>query len=201
MRSNSYLVRLSVSKKMASSIDFSGIHHGIIRIAAPKSMTVKKSEKTYCGYGTDLKLECYVNGNESVGLTFLAADLIKASKRRVELRGDYGIKEPIRGSIDRLNFSLINTLDDPYKIKKGDPLLFLRFVSREYWEIMMLDKSHGLQSENVEIEVYVDGVFKPWNEGQALSRGLEEASGQSSKAFWEKDFIQVIDENGNDISK
>lgn len=207
-----YEVRLSVKPEhmeVLQFVDFTEVDRGIIRLKAPYDSHSFTDVNKRIGIMYPIKIETFFNGRESVGMVFLHKNVNIKSGGNMELR-KYGIKEPIRGTIDYFNPHFILTDKCEYLksgFKKGDDCLFIRFITRHYHKLLMDKDIEGVLSESINIKVFIGNKFKPHSDDQLIATGYEIIDKEYSRKseFYDLDFISFeennLDKDGNDLSK
>lgn len=192
-----YSVRVNIDDTdLLNLIDFSEIGKGLLKLKSSK--TFPEFEATnFTSIWRKLKIETYLNGCSSVGMVFLCKKFT-TDHPNIRFKKNL-IHYPIEGTVDdfRVNFCCIDGKINPNEIKEGEELIFIRFVTKRYHELLMDKTSDGVSSQQVNIRIYVNGKFKPYSKEQALESGIQviNSSHFDGCKFYERDYIDYMSNN------
>lgn len=184
-----YVVRINAKTvESLEYVDFERIDYGIVKILANKS---KKNLIGKFGFGyPGLSIETYINRSHSVGMVFVSKKLIDKSNRTIVLLKNCST---ISGTLDYFNPRF--DIDECIDINKGDNLCTIMFRSKEFFDLIELNKTKGIRSVDIDVQVFVDGKFKPYSEKQMEIHGYEliKSSHRDGCKFYERDYIRYED--------
>ena len=71
----------------------------------------------------------------------------------------------------------------------------IRFVTREFYDLLQERKTKGVRSSDIEIQVYVNGEFKPYSNKQMEIHGYEliNDSYVDRHKFYDRNYIKYED--------
>lgn len=188
-----YVVRINAKTvEDLKYVDFSNVSNGIIRIKSNKSLYVNMIR---FGFKYDgLSIETFINRSHSVGMVFLSKFLIDKSNKNLVLKDSFG-KSIISGTLDVFNPQFTFEGDNPLYINEGDDLLMVRFVTKEFYDLIQERKTKGVRSSDVEIQVYVNGEFKPYSNKQMEIQGYEliNDSYVNRRKFYDRNYVKYED--------
>ena len=93
----------------------------------------------------------------------------------------------------------------PSEITEGEEVLFIRFITKRYHEILKDKDTDGVSSQQVDVQIYVNGKFKPYSREQALSRGVQVVTSSHFDGckFYEREYVDFVENNfdneGNEL--
>lgn len=176
-------------------VDFSMINSGVITLKCPRDLHLDSAHPEQ-PLRWNFSINSFINGSESVGFAmFDNKGIMNGVYKSIVLKNNR-----VRGYLDSLilKVKLINpdsTLDIPY----GTNFINIKFMSKEFSDLMAEKKANGVVSAPIDIEVYVGGKFKPYSEEQATSRGISvvESSHKDGCKFYERDYVSSSLNAGN----
>lgn len=199
-----YRIRLSVEDKdILKFVDFNEASKGIIRLKANKDLILNSNSKRV-GLRYPIKIETFIDRKSSVGMVFLDKTLSMLSMNSIQLT-NFGIKDGIKGTLDFFNphFSLVKGYEytSEFSISKNDSALFIRFVTEHYHKLLLEKDVEGIKSDPIEIQVFINGKFKPMNNDQLISNGYEiiDKIYNRTSEFYDLEFINAIDNPNSEI--
>ena len=201
-----YVVRVNIdNENLLKLIDFSGISKGILKLKSPKSAPSREVQNFVLTW-KGLKIETFLNGSPCVGMVFPCKKFITDHKRVVFKKNL--VNFPIEGTVDNfmVRFSDPNGfMIKPSEITEGEEVLFIRFITKRYHEILKDKDADGVSSQQVDVQIYVNGKFKPYSREQALSRGVQVVTSSHFDGckFYEREYVDFVENNfdneGNEL--
>lgn len=188
-----YVVRINAKTvEDLKYVDFSNVSNGIIRIKSNKSLYVNMIRFGFMYDG--LSIETFINRSHSVGIVFLSKFLIDKSNKNLVLKESFG-KSIISGTLDVFNPQFTFEGDNPLYINEGDEILMIRFVTKEFYDLIQEKRTKGIKSFDVEIQVFVNGEFKPYSEKQMEIHGYEliNDSYVNRRKFYDRNYVKYED--------
>lgn len=188
-----YVVRLNAKTvDDLKYVDFSNVSNGIIRIKSNKSLYANMIRFGFMYDG--ISIETYINRSHSVGMVFLSKLLIDRSNKSLFLKDSFD-KSIISGTLDVFNPQFTLEGNNPLNINEGDDLLMIRFVTKEFYNLVQEKKTKGVRSSDVEIQVFVNGEFKPYSDKQMEIHGYEliNDSYVNRPKFYDRNYIKYED--------
>lgn len=190
---NYYVVRINAKTvEDLKYIDFSNVSNGVIKVKSNESSYAIPGRFGFMYEG--LSFETFINGSHSVGMVFLSKLLIDKSNKNLVL-SNFSSRSIISGTLDVFNPQF--TLEGPCSlhISEGDDILMIRFVTREFYDLLQERKTKGVRSSDIEIQVYVNGEFKPYSNKQMEIHGYEliNDSYVDRHKFYDRNYIKYED--------
>lgn len=200
-----YVVRINAKTvEDLKYVDFSNVSNGIIRIKSNKSLYVNMIRFGFMYDG--LSIETFINKSHSIGMIFLSKFLIDKSNKNLTLKNFYG-NSIISGTLDVFNPQFTLEGNNPLYINEGDDILMIRFVTKEFYDLIQEKRTKGIRSSDVEIQIFVNGEFKPYSDKQMGIHGYEliKSSHKEGCRFYERDYIKYennwLEEDGSERKK
>ena len=195
-----YTVRVNIDDvKLLNFIDFTDISKGILKLKTTHNTPSGEIDRVKLIW-KGLKIETFINGSPSVGMVFLCKEFFN-SHPNLQFKKSM-ISNPIEGTVD--NFAVTICSDQGKlkvnEIKFGENILFIRFVTKRYHEALIGKSSDGISSQQVDIQVFVNGKFKPYSQEQASIHGLQVVTSTHTNGcrFYDREYIGFLENNFDD---
>jgi hypothetical protein len=157
---NDYKVYINLSSgELLNSINLGKMSEGKIVLKAPDD--IEFSNKCNVRYN-GLTLNCHILSYESVGIVTPTNDLVELCTDAISPKLGDPIN-PIQGYNDPLTLGIELSKQKLIHIPKGTPIFSIKFVTREYFELLKSNKFNtpkGVTSIIPKLEVYSNNKLK-----------------------------------------
>lgn len=193
---SNFTVRISANDAHDfEAIDFSNASKGLLNF---KMGNLFKTKDRYL-IKYPIKIETFINRNESVGMVFFTREFINRYGEYDPEFIRYNLKSPIKGTIDTFTptFKFNKNIPDLDLTKDYINVFTVRFVPIKYYELLNNKDTDGVNPSPVDIRVYLNDIFKPNSLAQVNSNQLElvdKCYGINPK-FYELDWVDYFNNN------